>query len=358
MDRELAAADTGGGTADTSSSHSSGGDDFTPAEKAYFQSRGSDVTGLGADAPPASATSTGTSTTADAPGVEVEATPGEFDPEDVTIDDKGRARTKDGKYVKTVPHSVFHKMNERRKEAERAAAASDAKFARADERLTILNGAIAEPQRDPVTNALIDPKADIFGALEQERNARIALEARLAALDSKHDTIRNETASYNEFRDDVVKFVKTTPDFGDAFEYLSQSRHNELQLAGITDAAKRTEMIGRDARALVAQARKEGKDPVARIYEVAKARGFASKAAAAPVTDLTKGAAADAINRTNAGQAANVSLGAGSGTASDKIGLAELADMPEPEFERHRAAVVAKYGAPYWARVMRGEVKI
>lgn len=347
------------GTAAPAAPPPTSSEELTAGEQAYFNSRGEDASGLDDTGTYGRAASTSTDSP---PGSDVEAAPGEFDPDEVTVDASGKARTKDGKFVKAVPHSVFHAKNEKLKaiaaelaESRAATTAEREKLIRADERLTLLNGALtagtpAAPVIDP--KAPIDPEKDLFGALKQALNRINELETSTKAIDEKHTTVRTETERLNAFKSSAESFMQTTPDFTSAFDHLAKGRHIELQLAGISDEAQRNAIIGRDARALVAQAEKEGKNPAQRLYDVARARGYQPKVKT-EAADPDQSEAAKALARTNANQAASVSLGASGGAAEAKIGLKEISEMSDSAFMNYMDKFVAKNGKPAWDKYMR-----
>jgi len=337
-------------------------DDFTPAERAYFQSRGSDIFGLETPpgSSPASSPSAGTPQT-ETPGAsqaaDAVAPPDDVNVDDITIGQDGKPRDKSGRWVKSVPHSVFHAANEKRKAAEAAVQSERERFIRAEERLNVLNESIApkeaKTQDDP--NAPIDPEKDIFGAFRQAIKQINDLKAKLTETDNKHTTAFTEAQLHQQFTQDAQKFVASNPDFGDAFTHLVTTRHRELEFAGMMDQAQRDAQISKEAREMVRAAQKQGLSPAERIYALAKLRGYQPKQQQQAV-DPTTGQAAQDIARTNAGQAASLSLkNAGGAPQSDALSLSRIADMGDAEFQATRATYIAKHGKPSWDKFIRGE---
>lgn len=90
------------------------------------------------------------------------------------------------------------------------------------------------------------------------------------------------------------EFVKEQPDFGEAYQYLYQSRVAELQAMGYPP--DQAAIITRnDEKMLVNNAFQNNINPAEKLYEIAKMRGFAKAPAVDPATkiqNLQKGAQA------------------------------------------------------------------
>ncbi len=331
------------------------GSELTPAERKFFET--GDVAHL-SDAPIAGEQKPAPVVEGQNGAAEVDAPPEEVNPDEITIREDGRAVDKKGRFVKTVPHSVFHAKNEKLKAVQKAHDLAVERFVRADERFAVLNEAISGDGKPKATakgegEADIDPSVDIFGAFKQMKAKFEALSTAQSetttTLSARDEAQRTHTA----FKADVETFLRTQPDFGDAFSHLVANRQAELELMGVADAGERDKRITQEARELAQQALKAGTSPAKLLYAIAKQRGYVAKQAAA--TDPTKGDAAAAIERTNAAQAAALSLkGAGGGSAIESMTLKKIADMSDAEFFATKATYEARYGKPAWNRLMSG----
>ena len=129
----------------------------------------------------------------------------------------------------------------------------------------------------------------------------------------------------------AFQFKEQQPDFGDAYQHLLSSRANELKLQGLDDNQIH-HTIKAEEQQLALTSFQQNINPAARIYDLAKARGYAPKKAAKeaakpapvaddPVVEEKKKAAALNTNRGNPPKSA----------VTDK----ELANMSGANFDKH-----------------------
>lgn len=321
-------------------------DAMTPAERAYFESRGEKTDGL----LPQSA-----QTPADAaPQAQEPADDGDDDElsnDEIEIDANGNARAKaTGKFV---PKSAYLRVKETVKQTKAEAQQYRESLIAAKERLAILTEATAPVQKaDPKDVDLadapdIDPEVDIFGALKQAH-------ARLAKMQQRiqtHEATTQEERVQQAFMQDINRFKQTEPAFQDAFGFLVAQRHAELEALG-WDKAERDRMLRDEARDVVQTALKSGKSPAETIFRIATARGFKAQAAAAP-NALAE--AAKQIEQLENGRRASASLrGAGEGGASEGFSLQAYLNSSESEGIAMRDAYIAKHGKDAWRKVIGG----
>lgn len=325
--------------------------EFSDGERRFIESGYTDLAALESPAQPV----TTQQQPAEVQHQDVEAPVDEIDVDELTVGQDGKARDKHGRFVKSVPHHVFHAKNEKLKTVAAELQAERERFFRADERLRVLNEAVAgsdKPKDGPETE--IDPANDIFGAFRQLKSKYDALERQTSEKLGKIDEATTAQRSHAAFLDDAKRFQAAQTDFGDAFTHLIEGRHKELEMLGVTDKAKREAQISSEARELVRQAQEANQSPAERFYAIAKLRGYAPKAQE-QATDPTKGPAAEAIARTAAAQNASLSLkGSGGGGPGGKLSLAALADMSDAEFIQTKDTFVAKNGKAAWDALMRG----
>jgi antitoxin (DNA-binding transcriptional repressor) of toxin-antitoxin stability system len=329
-------------------------DDFSPAEAAYFSSKGADTSGLEAEsgpaetpqapasnegnpAPPASHSPTGGPPEGPIDGVE--------DGEEVVIVGKdGKPRAQNGRFV---PHQALHAERERRKATETELGTYREKMARADERLAVLNELMSKPeaQSPTVAEQPIDPEQDPIGALKQSYAKIAALEAKLTESTKTVEERESARAMVSAYQNDAARFVQEKPEFKDAYVHLMTGRHRELEAMGMTDAAERNRFIANEERQLVASAFQSRRSPAQMLYSLAVARGFSHTPAPAQPNHAAK------IEAIAKGQrAAGVSLSAAGGSAGEGLTAAALADMSEEEF----SAVAAKLGKSKLRQLMGG----
>lgn len=326
-----------------------GGDSLSPAEQAYFSSGGEDATAVLAEYGGGSETAAPVDVKAPAAPA-----PGAADDDD---DDAGMIVGADGKprdpaSGKFVPHEALHKERSRRKAVEAESLTMKEKLARADERLSLLTeimntggaapaapgakAAAPDAAADPFAEADIDPEEDVFAALKQAQRRNAALIKRMQDGDTQAAAQKELTTVKTTYQEDAKAFLQKTPDFKEAYPYLINSLHRELELMGVSDKAQRDAAIAQQESELVKRALKEKMSPAELIYSIATTRGFKAGApGAAPTPTPAPGAsAADKLANVQRAQDAVVSLGKAGGSSGEVLTMAALADMPEAEFQR------------------------
>jgi hypothetical protein len=327
-------------------------EDFSPAERAYFESAGKDTSALDAEiasggsqtaespthsAPtgqsqtPAGDTSTGQETHTDDDGGE----------EVVIVGKDGKPRGQNGRFV---PHQALHAERERRKLVETELMSYRERTARADERLAVLNEILGQadaPQGQQQGRAApqepINPEVDPIGALNQALQKVKALETQLNQSTTQQSERESARAMMSAYQNDAVRFVNEKPEFKDAYSHLIQGRHRELEAMG---------MASSEERQLVAQAFQSRRSPSQMLYNLAVARGFAAKPATPQQPDHTQRIEQIAKGQRQAG----ISLSAAGGASGEGLTTSALADMSEEEF----ATVASKLGKSKLRQLMGG----
>lgn len=304
---------------------------------------------------------------------------GDAEPGEITLDD-GKARdTKSGRFV---PHAALHQERLARKElaaqleAVRQDRAREAgELAQLKERLAILNEAFSaddatappgqETDEDPTdSDEPIDPEVDIFGAFKQlqkqlvrERTARDQSIKQVTETAQMSQTQLAEQQLQRAYQDDALHYAQSVPDFGPAYQHLSQARRAELEIMGMTDKNAVQKQLIEEERAIVIHAVKTGRRPADMIYNLAKAKGYRAPEPA-PTPDpkpaekapaAKNGAAMDAITAAEKAQRAAATLsGGGGGSSEAEPSISTLANMGEDQF----AEFVAKHGVDKVNRIM------
>lgn len=349
----------------------SGSDELTAEELAYLESGGrselsiepnpspepqnEDVTGEGGghggDAPVvtqgAGEPSEGQETASD------DEDGGDSLPEGVTIrvgkDGRPRLVGPDGKFVKSVPHSALHKERERRKQTRAELEELKVKYARADERLAILNDAVLgksqqngqqqqqEQPKNPLDEPNINPDEDLLGAFRQMQRRTSFLQqqqSQFTQAQTARDAFSQVTQNYHA---DAQRVMQEKPDFRDAYTHLVETRMKELEFLGMTDPEQRKQTVIREEADIVISAMKSGKSPAEVIYNFAVARGFRPNAAP-PANGAgapsQKTPAQQKIEQVRNGQNAAQTLSNTGGASHEGLTMAGLANMSDDEFAR------------------------
>lgn len=322
------------------------GDELTPAERAYFESGGTQTEGLAPEAPKPAPVPKETAADDTDAGID--------DVEEIETEDPDQPRDDKGRFV---PKSAYLRVKGEKDATSQKLAAVAAELIRQRERHATMAELLtaAQPQRTDVEPERdISPEEDIFGAYKQLSKKFQELAQRVDKTDqnamAQIQAMQLQTAA----RTDLESFASREPAFMEAYGYLVSQRDQELQALGVVDPAQRQATIKAEARDLMEGALKGGQSAAERIWRLAQARGFkaARKDEPAPLDPQ----ATEQIERINKGKEANKSL-RGAGTTSDTgqpLTLAKLADMPEAEFSRTRQAYIAKHGKGAWDRFIGG----
>lgn len=311
--------------------------------------------------------------------------PEDHDPDVETIKDATGKDVLDattGKPQKRVSFHKFQRTEKLLKEAEERARISEEKQARIDERLKIINEALATPGPDQQQEQQAeedpepDPETQIFEHNKWLRRQLTKTNDRLNSFQDQQSTREQEVEINNIYRSSAAQFASTEPAFAAAYVYLIKQREGELIEAGVKDKKLRDAQIVREERGLVKGAIDDSANPAQRIFNIAVMRGFnkeaalaemakqkgangAAPAAAAPAADARRldapaaaaAAAAPApakpdvkaeIEAIKAGSAAAMTLSGSGGAAPSQLTPQILADMPQEEFDEMVAKLSKK----------------
>lgn len=301
-------------------------DSLSPAEEAFFSSRGEKAEGIAeSKSEPVEPAKEGAKQAAESPKVEAKAEGDDPDAEEtVELENKGRF----------VRHGAFHKERMQRKALEqqlaekaRVLAEKEQAFARVDERLKLLSEAMTPRQEQ---EQIPDPEHDPIGYMRWQAKEIEQLKGKTVEV-AKTNQLQNEESQIRDaYVADARSFASRQTDFSEAYQYLLQGRDAELQAYGITDPQERAKLIADEERGLVQRALKERASPSERVYNLAKARGYAKKADPAPEPEKKAAEQIDTIAR---GQAASKTLSSAGGSPTEVLTADALANMSEDEFQ-------------------------
>jgi len=237
---------------------------------------------------------------------------------------------------KTVPLAALHEERQRRQELQRRFeerdAAEKAERAKLQERLDALAKRF-EPAPTPEPTFNDDPAA----FLKAETEAAKQQIAEFRAWKQAQEEQAQQQAHMQRFDAQITaserEFAPKAPDYTEAVAWLRNLRETELRdLYGVENPAERARIINQDIAALAARALQANKNPAEQAYNLAKLRGWASKApaAAAPVAPP----ATDKIDTIAKGQAAARTPSAAAGVAPPSLTIESLAKMSEDDFSK------------------------
>ncbi len=312
-------------------------EDFTAGERAFFESRGANTEGLeggagdgqgggaGDGAQPGQAPALG--------GQDGEAGAGQGADQQRERQDQqaGQQQDQDGA-PKHVPVNVFVEERTKRKAVEKQLADLTAKQVRAEERLATINELLApqQKQQKDQQEEWIDPETDIFGAFKQLMGRYQGLEKQLNEGTQRFEAQTEAQRIEGAYRGDAQRFMAQEPAFADAYRHLVGVRAQELELLGVTDQAERQRIIAQEEMQIAAAAMKGNRSPAATIFELAKTRGFVPQQKQAQ-----NGEAQNKLDDLEKARGATPSLSGVGSSGSSALTLAQIADMPDEEFEAY-----------------------
>jgi hypothetical protein len=347
-------------------------DEMSDAERHYFETGGDVKEGADLTAPPVP--STPEQPAPEQQGEQVAPpvpTPPEVDGE---ADDEPESPATQGepKRGRRVSRKEFESERTARLNAEKQLTEDRVKAARVEERLSLLQQALQEPQtpQQQPQDARPDPEKDIFayaGWLERQLNVVTSkvnnYEEQIVHGQAEMDNERRYFESLNTYAGEHQDFIH-------AYNHLLRSRAAELtarsyqvtpeHIQGIMDGRVRVpreiaDAIKLEERDLYRNAFQTNQDPAATIYQYATMRGYRAPAAAPPAQAGTPGTplggqpaapaaqpaparsggptATDIIAGVQRGQPAAASLSKSGGTAPDtELTPEALANMSEERF--------------------------
>lgn len=156
--------------------------------------------------------------------------------------------------------------------------------------------ALQKPTEPPAPDRTSDPLGSMFHQLDAVMKTVSDLQKQIGEqrdLQTQQDNFRAFQAQVNTMRDE---FVKTTPDFPDAYTHLRNARIADMRALGFQDAdINRTLM--QEEITLAQRAVQQGKNPAAEVYDRAKRYGYAAKTPAATPAPADPNAKLDAIQK-------------------------------------------------------------
>jgi DNA-binding ferritin-like protein len=208
---------------------------------------------------------------------------------------------------------------------------------RGNERLQQLLHQFQPPQqpREPVPDINTDPVGFFKAQLD-------ATQRELAEVKQFRDQSAQQSQAQHQqqqflasYQADAAQFAQRAPDFGEAYNHVTQSLLQDYMEAGYSVQEARAELQEQE-RKIAERAFRDGRSPAEAIYKLAKSRGFSAKSPPAE-------ARIDAMQRGQ--QVARSTAGGNTRAAGDGMTFAELANMPSDQFDalyRKNPALVDK----------------
>ena len=360
-------------------------DGLTDEERKYFETRGESGLTVPGETPAAPAAPPTPPAAPPSPPAAAPAPPQQTAPEPLgedDDDDEGEgAVDQAGKPIRRIPLRKFKALEERYSNTNKELSSARARqqeleqiLSRADERLKIINEALAQPEprgeelepEDPRP----DPRIDVFAYMDwkERQDARTyqMMREQLDGLNNRHGDIEEQqqaqleqTQLVNAFRNDALAYAQGNPNFGPAYQFLMGMRDAQYEALGLADRNVRRDRINAEEAAIVRSAYAEGMNPADRLYRVAVASGYrpnGNGAAPMPMPPAPAPAAANVaaeIAAARNGQRAALSLSQGGGAPADQLTSQLLADMPQDQFNRIKERI-ERTNPLRWRELMGG----
>lgn len=156
-----------------------------------------------------------------------------------------------------------------------------ARQAQLEAQLAHLQQKATQPQPEQPPDPNVDPLGAMMHQINQVNRSVAELQAQLNQQ-TQQNTQLNQLQQFqqqvHQLRD---QFVKTAPDFNDAYNHLRNVRAGDLRNYGLPDDQIQQALL-QDEIGLAQQAIRFGRNPAQVIYEMAKNHGYTTKTQAAP----------------------------------------------------------------------------
>lgn len=186
---------------------------------------------------------------------------------------------------------------------------AESRRAATEQQLSDLIGQLQALQTAGSAVEIPDPNVDPFGHLQHQISTVNTAIQNLQANLTQQQQQSQQAAQLQQFVTQVHslrdEFVKTTPDFNDAYKHVRDMRAADLRAAGVSEQAI-PQVLFQDEMTISQAAITAGKNPAAAIYDMAKRHGYTAKTATTTPPNPALAAAAARLAQAQAGQAAAV----------------------------------------------------
>lgn len=223
-----------------------------------------------------------------------------------------------------VPHGALHEERERRKALEAEARQLREEKARFEERARMLLE-LRQPQTQPAEEqAPPSIDTDARGYVEWLGKQTQEVQRALAAQRQQAEQATQTQRLMGWAQQQEAAYIQQTPDYNQAATFLRENRAAELRELGVPEA-EIMQVIQQDLMRIAFHANQQGTNPAARIYAVAKARGYKAAPAEPAATEV-----AETVTRGQ--QLASVPSGGRDAGAGGQMTPERLLRMSDAEF--------------------------
>lgn len=223
------------------------------------------------------------------------------------------------KEPKTVPLAALHEERQRRREQAERLRALEEQTRVGNERLQQLAAMVTQRQQPQIPEFEQDPATNMnarLAQIEQMAQQQVRAQQEQAQRQAAMNHLQAELSAQEQ------EYRQVNPDYDNAVKYLGEVEVRSLMALGYSQQAA-SQMVQNQFGAMAWELRRQGQDVPSRVYEFAKARGYAQAPAVSPQ---------DKISTAQKGVQASRTLGSG-GQVKSNLDLAALASMPADEFD-------------------------
>jgi len=227
---------------------------------------------------------------------------------------------------KTVPLAALHEERARRREMKQQMEAMESRLQQILEKVDRKPEIQAPNFEEEPLEAIKHNQEQLAKALEQQNQTLTQQQQSAQQEQFKQQLI-------SQYQNDAARFAQQQPDFNDAYQYMYNSRVNELQAYGYTQDQIASAMQNEELT-LAYQAIQNEMSPAEVIYQVAQARGYVQKHVQNWQETEQKSPDEAKLDMIAKGQEASKSLSNSGGKSDAEISLESLADMDDEEFDK------------------------
>lgn len=181
--------------------------------------------------------------------------------------------------------------------------------------------------------------------IQQQREEQQRLKEQQDEWNKQQEAVRQFQQTLSS---QINDYIKTQPDYPDAFKFLMEARQKELEAIGITSQQDIARALDAEAFSLAQVAMQRNVNPGEAAYKLAQARGYKPKEGNPAMDegdDKTEETLAEQMARLERGQQAAQSLSGGGNPPKGDVTLADIDKMSEEEFNRFFSGLANDAGA-------------
>lgn len=262
-------------------------------------------------------------------------------------EDADKTRDEKGRFV---PHQALHAEREEHKKTRQTLDQVQQQMAVLNDRWNTLLQVQQQPQKQEAEDPEPDPNVDIFAhhqwlarqfqKTQQQLQERSSQEQKSAQEWEAYIRAQNEErAVWDTWNQSVGQYAQQNPDFNNAAQWLSEYRDKQLQGYARVDQnyqnpQVRNQQINQELKQIIQVARQQGISPAEAVYGIAQSYGYQTKPVEAAPQSKEPTPAEKIAKVAKAQEASKTIANAGGKSGGDEIGIDQVLQMSDKEFEK------------------------